>query len=290
MAFLARAALVAGLVSIGACATGTDAFPDLGPGGDLPDGAVIVPERDGGERDSAAIGDSATDSADGATDACSTALAKITFDFETGLQAWTHGNADNITVPPAPTWPYDAWSQGPATKGTACRAGKCLGNELTQNYLQCTRGYIISPPIDLSACKGRSVALIFQHAYAFWTGTYAGTAYSDGGVVEVSADGTTWQVPTGTYPGTVKINPDKGFTYACTDGNNFGVNNKQGFVGKQVTTVQAELTLPAAAITNKMRVRFSTGAGVSTATSDPPTSRAGTDFGWRIDDVGFVAK
>ena len=32
------------------------------------------------------------------------------------------------------------------------------------------------------------------------------------------------------------------------------------------------------------------GAGVSTATTNQATSRNNTDFGWRIDDVGFVAK
>ena len=162
--------------------------------------------------------------------------------------------------------------------------------QLTKNYVQCTRGYLLSPPIDLSACSGRTVSLVFQHSYAFWTGSYLGTTYSDGGVVEVSADGTSWAVPPGTYPGTLKINPDRGLSYACYSPTTFGVNNKQGFVGKQATTVKAELTLPAAAITDKMRVRFSTGAGVSTATTDQNMSRNNTDFGWRIDDVGFVAK
>ena len=285
--------MVVGLVSIGACAKGADDFPDLAPGGDLREGGPPATDRDGGgDPVDGAITDAATDAADAATDACGAALAKITFDFETGLQGWTHGISDGIVsgVAGAPSWPYDGWLQGTATNPTPCKSLKCLGNELTQNYLQCTRGFVMSPPIDLTACKGRTVTLVFQHAYAFWTGSVAGTVYSDGGVVEVSPDGTSWAVPQGSYPGTLKINPDRGPSYACYSPSTFGVNNKQGFVGKQATTVKAELTLPATAITDKMRVRFSTGAGVSTATTDQNTSRSNTDFGWRIDDVGFVAK
>ncbi len=288
MGVLARAALVVGLVASAACATGTGADTDLGGPADLPDGAPGTDHDSGVPGDASA--DARTDASDAAADACSTALAKITFDFETGAQGWTHGVSDSLVVPPAPSWPYDAWAQGTTTIGTPCKSGKCFGNELTQNYLQCTRGYLMSPALDLAACKGRSVALVFQHAYAFWTGSYKGTVYADGGVVEVSADGTTWVVPQGTYPGTVKINPDQGAAYACYQGNTFSVSNKQGFVGKQATTVKAELTLPAATLTDKLRVRFSTGAGVSTATTNQNTARAGTDFGWRIDDVGFVAK
>jgi hypothetical protein len=286
---LGRPLLLALLVLVAACAKGGDdeslTFGEAGPRD--PADAQVEVQPDGGGPEDAAPGDAAID----ASDACSAALAKITFDFEAGAQSWTHGNSDGVGPPTV--WPFDPWLQGTATKGTACKAGKCFGTDLTQNYAQCHRGFVMSPPIDLSACKGHPVSLVFQHSYAFWTGVWNGSTWFDGGVVEVSADGTTWQVPTGTYPGTVKINPDKNqglSTYECVSKNAFGVHNKQGFVGQLLTTAKAELALPASAITATTRLRFSTAAGVSSQNTTADSSRPLTDFGWRIDDVGFVAK
>jgi hypothetical protein len=173
---------------------------------------------------------------------------------------------------------------------TRCKAGKCFGTELTKNYAQCQRAHLLSPPIDLSMCTGKTVALTFQHAYSFWTGSYGGTVWFDGGVVEVSANGTTWVLAQGTYPGTVKINPDRTASYACVLPSSFGVHNKQGFVGVLATTTKAELTIPAAAIGATTRVRFSFASGVSSQTTNADSSRASTAPGWRIDDVGFVMK
>jgi hypothetical protein len=223
-------------------------------------------------------------------EACAAALAKIAFDFEAGPQGFTHAISDGVAPPP--DWPFDPWSHGSATSGTPCKAGKCFGAELTKNYAQCQRGELVSPPIDLSACNGRSVSLVFQHAYAYWTGTYGGQTWFDGGVVEVSGDdGATWVVPQGTYPGTVMINPDRAGGYECVQKNGFGVHGKQGFVGKQTTTTRAELALPANVVgASKVRVRFSVASGVSSSTTSPDGSRNATDFGWRVDEIGFVAK
>ncbi|CAN5924646.1 hypothetical protein BH11MYX4_BH11MYX4_62580 [soil metagenome] len=269
-----------------ACAKGAeDESLDQGEGGagPLADAQPDVATADAGEVDAArdAV-------ADAPGDACTAALAAITFDFEAGAQGWTHGNSDGVGPPTV--WPFDPWLQGAATKGTACKSGRCFGTDLTQNYAQCHRGFVVSPPVDLSACKGRAVSLVFQHAYGFWTGAYAGQTWFDGGVVELSGDGTTWQVPTGPYPGTVKINPDRGLSYACVSKNAFSVHDKQGFVGQQAATVRAELLVPPSAITATTRIRFSTAAGVSSDSSTADSSRPFTDFGWRIDDVGFVAK
>jgi hypothetical protein len=278
---------------IAACAKGADDESLTYGEGGTPDpadaqvGDSSVPDG-GGEPADAAPADAAVDAP---TDACSQALAKITFDFEAGAQSWTHGNSDGVGAPTV--WPFDPWLQGTATKGTACKTGKCFGTDLTQNYAQCHRGFVMSPPIDLSACKGRSVSLVFQHSYGFWTGAWNGSTWFDGGVVEVSADGTTWVVPTGAYPGTVKINPDKNqglSTYQCVSKNSFGVHNKQGFVGQQLATAKADLAIPAAAIGATTRLRFSTAGGVSSQNSTADSSRPFTDFGWRIDDVGFVVK
>ena len=292
MGVLVRRSLGAAVVVLAAaCAKGTD--PDVGgeldPDAGLsePHDGAVVPHDDAGTPSAdAAPAEASTD----AGDPCAEALAKITFDFESGIAGFTHGFSDGISVPPDPSWPYDPWVQGTSSIGSACKAGKCLGTELTKNYAQCHRGYAMSPAIDLSACSGRTVALVFQHAYAFWTGSYGGSTWYDGGVVEVSADGTTWVLPQFTFPGTVKINPSQTASYACTQGNAFGVHNKQGYVGAQTVTTKAELPLPASVVTNKMRVRFATAAGVSSQTTNPDTSRGATAFGWRIDDIGFVVK
>ena len=292
---LVRGALVALLIGAGvggaACAKGGDA--DLGDDGEVDagidprDDAAALPPRDSGVSPAdAAPEDAAVD----AGDKCVDALSKVHFDFEASDAGWTTGFSDGVVVPPDPSWPYNPWLRGTTSTGTTCKSGKCFGSELTKNYAQCHRGYLMSPSLDLSACKGRSVALVFEHAYAFFTGSYNAQTWSDGGVVEVSGDGTTWAIPTGTYPGTVKINPDRTASYACTKANAFGVHNKMGFTGAQTTTVKAELVLPAAAVTATTRIRFSTAAGVSSQTTNPDTSRSGTGFGWRIDDVAFVAK
>ena len=290
MGVIQRAALAAVVVLGAACAQGgaadlgTEVDPDAGPR-DPRDGSVVSRSDGGDPVDGAAPADARSE----AGDPCADALAKITFGFESGPAGWTHGNSDGVATPAQPSWPYDPWSLGASSNGSPCKSGKCFGSELTKNYAQCHRGYLLSPAIDLSACKGRTVSLVFQHAYGFWTGSYGGQTWFDGGVVEVSGDGITWSLPQGTFAGSVKINPDRGAFYSCVQ-LPFGVDGKQGFVGKQASTVKAELTLPAGAVTSAMRVRFSTAGGVSSSNTDPDTSRSFTDFGWRIDDVGFAAK
>jgi hypothetical protein len=281
---------VLGAIVAAACAEGTDPLqevlvPDIDASSSPHDAAVPPrPDLDSGVGPTDAASADATD----ATDACSAALASITFDFESGPAGWTHGASDAIPSPPP--WPYDPWTQGAATAGTPCKSGKCFGAELGQNYAQCQRGFLLSPAIDLSACKGRSVALAFYHSYAFWTGSYNGQTWFDGGVVEVSGDGASWQVAQGTYPGTVKINPNRTASYECVQSTSFGVDGKSGYVGVQATAVRAELLLPAAAVTDKTRVRFSFASGVSSSTSSADGSRAATASGWRVDDIAFVAK
>lgn len=281
------------MLLLAACAMGSE---PAGPTDEIDDaglaridvGAIPQPVEGGTRPEDASSVDAGTDAQ--TSDPCSVALAKLSFDFESGAQGWTHGVSDGADTT-GTTWPYDSWVSGVATVGAACKSGKCFGTELTKNYAQCQRGYLLSPPLDLSACAGKSVALTFQHAYTFFTGTYNGTVWFDGGIVEVSASGSTWLTPTGTYPGTVKINPNRTTTYQCVARpNGFVVDQKQGFVGVQATTVRAELQLPAAAISATTRVRFSFGSGVSSQTTNADTSRASTAPGWRIDDVGFLAK
>ena len=286
------APLALGLASfvavLAACAVGSDAETD---GTSDSGSSALEGGGPGALKDSAPPDPGDSSVADATPDApvadpCATALAKITYNFESGAAGWTHAVSDGATG----SWPFDPWATGAASVGTACKAGKCFGTELVRNYAQCQRAALTSPSIDLSACTGKTVALVFQHAYSFWTGSYGGSVWTDGGVVEVSANGSTWQVPTGTYPGTVKINPDRGASYACVLPNGFGVHNKQGFVGVLTTTGKAELTLPPSTIGATTRLRFSFASGVSSQTTDADSSRGATAPGWRIDDVGFITK
>lgn len=241
----------------------------------VPDAATLPPADSGGAPDAAPID---------AGDACRDALSTIAFDFESAA-GWTHGNSDGVSG----SWPFDEWQLGVATTGPACKSGACFGVALTQNYAQCGRAYLVSPPIDLSACSGRDIALVFEHSYQFWTGSYNGATWYDGGVVELSGNGTTWQLAQGSYPGTVSINAARVSPYVCV-ATPFGVHGKAGFIGTQLAPTQVELEVPPSAITNRTRIRFSYGAGVAFETTNANTSRAHTAPGWRIDDVGFVVR
>lgn len=277
---------------LAACATGTTADSSDDGNGDTPriDASTTPEPVEGGTPPPPPDTPPPPPGGD-AGDACTAALAALKFDFDSGDQGFTHGISDGVPPPPAsPTWPYDPWARGTATNGTPCKSGACFAVELTQNYAQCQRGYLLSPQVDLSACKGRSVSIAFDHAYSFLQFTYGATAYADGAVVEVSGDGSAWQLAQGTFSGTVKINPDRGVSYACVQSNNFGVDGHQGFVGAQTSTAHVELAIPASAITNKTQVRFSFASGVSSSTTNADQSRTATSFGWRIDNIAFVAK
>lgn len=284
--------LPAGALALGAlafaCAEGsstdlTEETPvvDAGPRTDartpLPetDSGTEEPEDDGGTTDSGTDGGQTSN-------ACTQALAAITYDFEGSDQGWASAVSDGAS---APGWPLNGWSRGAATHGTACGTGQCFGAELGQNYAQCQRAHVTSPKINLSACAGKTVAVSFKHAYAFWSSG----ANFDGGVVLVSGDdGATWQTAQGSYPGTVAIRASYG-GYSCVQPA-FSVSGKSGFVGNQASTVTTELTLPAATVTANTRIRFAYGTGVSSLTDQANVSRSATGFGWRVDDVRLLAK
>lgn len=278
-----------------ACAEGTvddptatrGAFSDAGS----VEAAVILPPSDVGTVNDGGNGDEDSGTKDGGgavTAACQSALAKANFDFEGSDQGWTHRVSDNANS--SATWPFDPWSRGAATK-IQCPNGTCWAAERLQNYAQCQRGELVSPSIDVKACAGVHVVLAFKHAYAFWTGSFGGSTWFDGGIVEISKDdGATWEVPTGTYPGTVKINPSRGSGYDCVLGNQFHVHGKSGFVGTQTAPSTIEVDIPASALTETLRIRFSQASGVSSSTASADTSRLSTAAGWRIDDVQLLAK
>jgi hypothetical protein len=145
--------------------------------------------------------------------------------------------------------------------------------------------------MDLSACVGRVVTLSFSQAYAF--ANPDGQQWFDGGILQVSGDaGTTWRIPTVGYPGTLKIRKrfyQNGVQFSCAV-QSFEVDEQAGFVKKQLTNSRFEVDLPASIVGKTTRIRFAVGFGVAALTEDADTSRAKTDFGWRIDDITFEAK
>lgn len=288
-----------GLTLLVACAEGAKAEDGLpvsetdGGGKEDDGGKVKLPDNpdpdpdpdptdpDGGKTDG---GSSGTTSSGGASAACLAALNTAKWDFESGPQGWTSAISDGVTQSQAPSWPFNPWSVGPTSYKTPCSTGSCWAAERTQNYAQCARGEITSPTVNLNACKGANIYLTFKHAYAFWTdGTNA-----DGAIVEVH-NGASWQIPSGAYPGTVKIRESVGLSYNCVS-NAFHVDNQPGFTGKQETTQTFEVKIPDGMLTTNTRVRFAMAGGVSYQSTQVSESRTATDFGWRIDDVAFIAK
>ena len=306
----ALACLVGVGLAHGGCAQGSAEDESVQPGTPRSE-AGTIPDEEGGEPDEPTNPDSGSTKKDsggttteddsGTTqdagtpdagpDACSTALAALGWNFDANDGGFTHGVLDNAAS--QATWPFDPWGWGTAANGLACKTGKCWASELTQNYAQCSRGFLSSPSVDLTKCaSATSLKISFQHAYAFWAGLYSGTQYKDGGIVEFSADGgATWQLaqsPTPGYPGKTNINPQQTSSYPCVLQNSFHVHNKDGYVGLRTNYEKVEIPIPANMRTAKFRVRFSQAAGVSSQTSNANTSRSGTAAGWRIDDITFA--
>jgi hypothetical protein len=225
--------------------------------------------------------------------ACQTSLAGARFDFESGPQGWTHDVMDDAESA-APGWPFDSWGQGTATNTPGCKSGACFATTPTQNYVQCGRAELRSPAIDLSKCaSAASVTVTFQHAWQFWTGSYGGQTWFDGGVIEISGDGgQTWSAAPGVMTsGTIKINPERGGGfYACVLPNNFYVDGKAGFTGASSSWQTGTIAVPAALRTSQFMVRFAYASGVSSSTSNPDASRASTGPGWHVDDVVVTAQ
>ena len=134
---------------------------------------------------------------------------------------------------------------------------------------------------------------MLQHWYDFWSGSYDGTTWYDGGIIETTVAGAPWQAatPLDGYSGTVLINPDRGFSYSCNDANNFHVHNRPGYVGSSGGWDTIEIPLPAnASGASVVQVRFAFSAGVSSSTTSAESSRSGTRGGWYLDDFRLEAR
>ena len=217
---------------------------------------------------------------------CALALGAIHYEFDNGAEGWTHAIMDGVSLA---GYPIDEWQVGTATSGPgACHsANGCWATRLDKNYTACERAALTSPGLNLAPCAGQTANLVFWHAYDFWTGSYGGKTWFDGGIVEISADaGQTWTVPTATYPGTVAINQSMTNT-TCLSPTQFHVDGKPGYTGTSLTWSKVTIAIPAAYMTTQFMVRFAYGSGVSHDSTDPEVDRPFAKAGWYIDDVTF---
>ncbi len=237
-------------------------------------------DADAGMRDAAR--DAISDVAEGS--ACHAALATARFDFESGADGFSHAGMDGVT---SWSWTIDPWEIG-APSAFDCPDGNgCAATTLDDNYAQCQRGELRSPAIDLSACRGQAIALVFDHSYAFWRGEWASDTWSDGGIVEVSTDGVTWHTPSeSSMPGTVWINPNRGPSYSCLEQDNFYVYGHSGYVGSSDGVRTERLALDVD-LNAPFYVRFAFASGVSSETTDETASRLYTGAGWYVDAIRF---
>jgi hypothetical protein len=250
-----------------------DAVPVDAPPGGNPDGQPEIPD---GPMNSA----------------CDNKLGMLGTDFENGTAGWSHVVLDGAEG--EASWPFDEWQHGAAsTVGpTMCHQGSgCWATHLTKNYTSCERAALISPTFDLSSCAGRDVKLTFWSWHSFWTGSYGGTTWYDGGLVEISTNGSSWTAvtPTPAYPGTIDINPHMTSSYECVLRNSFYVDGKQGFVGNGNGWKLVTISVPATMLTATFQIRFAYGSGVSHQSTNAETNRGFTAPGWYIDELAFSA-
>lgn len=255
------------------------------PDAETPDGSAGP--LDGGVPGDAAVTPDAGPR-DAGPDPCTTALEAARQSFESGAGGWTHRAMDGVSG----SWPFDPWEVGtPSSVGpSSCAEGsRCWATDLDQNYAQCGRAELRSPSIDLGACAGRTIVMVWDQWYALWSGSYGGNTWYDGGLVEVSTNGgASWaEVDPSIYPGTIRINPNRGGSYSCLQSDSFHVDGRPGFVGSSGGWERVEVALP---VSGSFLVRFAWASGVSSSTTSANTSRSATAPGWYVDDVRFEAR
>ncbi len=260
---------------------GDAAIPDAGDEPDAPPDpdAFVPPDPDAGPP--------APDAAPPA-DPCRDSLAAATYTFEGGPEGWVHAVSDGAEG--AANWPFDPWELGAPRSGPGgCAEGaSCWGTDLDDNVVQCQRAELVSPLIDLRACAGREVELVFDHWYAFLSFTVDGVPYADGGVVEGGAVGQDWHaLDPLAAPGGVSINPDLGGSYRCVRPDDFHVDGQRGYSGSSDGWVEARHSLGGDHAVDQIRVRFAFATGVSLRSTDPAESRAEQLAGWYVDHVRF---
>lgn len=216
---------------------------------------------------------------------CATALADAGAALAQSV-GWKHQKMDGVSG----SWKFDSWQYGVVSSGPgSCQAGgSCWATNLTGNYVNCQRADLRTPSLNVEACAATNLKLAFWHWYDFWSGSYGGKTWFDGGLVELSGDGgVTWVAVDATPSGTIAVNPNMGASYACLASSQFYVHGKPGYVGQSGAWEKVEATIPQALRTAKLMVRFAYASGVSKqTTSDTPTATY-VRPGWYLDGVAI---
>lgn len=199
------------------------------------------------------------------TAGCTECGGTFNFDVENCPGGWTVGQAaGGVGVSPS------TWECGePSEVGPRMTEGGVWATNLDGNYSLNEAGALVSPPIDLSACAaGENVEMRVYHWFEF----EGGPTNADGGIVQVSTNGTSWTT----------IAPVSGTSYVAAALNTIVVppDGIQGFSGNdpdEGSWVQSNFDVSAYSGDDDLQVRFVFG-------SDGDDNRSG----WYIDRVEFV--
>jgi hypothetical protein len=200
-------------------------------------------------------------------DPCAIALS---YDFEASDQGFTH----------APLSTYasdDPWARGTPTSTMKCHGGtgKCFTTGLSANYATCQTAVLSTPVLDVSKCAGSSKTLTFSFWHYYDFEALSSGHYWDGGVLQMSTDGTTWTDVTTSQPYDGAL---KGDFSGCTP--TPLIDGKQGWSGTIAGGAWKQVTydIPAAKRVATLRFRFLFG-------SDAASNKRG----WYVDDVAVTS-
>lgn len=183
------------------------------------------------------------------------------------VDAGNQSNTDDFESP-IPTWTKEETSTDAAWERVGYGSNDHVYRGVDADHSSDLK--LISPPLTLA--QGKDFIVTVKHRYQFEQNTSRGWFY-DGGVIEISIDGTTWEdvgsALSGGYPGTI---------FTDTDPANINpLSGRPGFVGASSgfpEFTSATLNFGTAHAGKTVRLRFRVGAD----------SWRG-DFGWEIDDV-----
>jgi hypothetical protein len=188
------------------------------------------------------------------TESCSTAMyvgGSLASDFESGAPAWSHAE---IVPGFVDEWHLESFRNHTPGGGTSW---KC-GGPGAEKYTHYSHGALVSPEL----CLGAGATLTFWHwiRVELEGGNYA----SDGGIVEISTDGSeTW----------TQITPLGGYTHAIYPGTSTPIPPNTPCFGW--TADWTEIRFDLSAYEGAARIRFNFGGG----------EHFESEEGWYVDDV-----
>jgi hypothetical protein len=181
------------------------------------------------------------------------------FDFAS-CAGWTTGKAHNLAADPS-------WECGNPTGGPPENLTGVWATNLSGNYQDDESGFLRSPPLDLSQCAGEGITMTLRHWYHF----EGGAGNRDGGIVQISTNGTNWTT----------IAPTGGAVYGNAITASYApVHGSQGFgnLGNNAQTMlESQWDLSAYSGLDEVHLRFVFGSDGSVARS-----------GWYLDHLELL--